>query len=429
MAYWKNTKRHAGSVIITQAIADASFDTCLYFYAKIMELRRSAGLLPHAFAVLALILAFTSGALAEDVTIGIRFVVSDDLGQSATPHQATQAKLESYVAELNDYYRNSEVGLRVEIVDVEFSRIEAVDIMQILDDMAHEQNGFDAMFKKADEFGADYTVAMPSKLIMQGKPGCGRAYAVNQSVEAISSTRKAFAVVNFVCGAHTLAHELGHLMGLNHGTLVDFCHPKMGHTSAITPYANGYAEGNCDGRPQLGEFGDIMVGGHMREIIGNDKGSLPIFSNPRIHDERCGINRTCGDVAIGDAARTLNENAPYYAAHEEPDVHTLDYDSAELLACISKNYQDKEITELEELVCPNADISNVADLEKLRALRHIDLSGNQLEDVGLLGQLPPERIERIDLRGNDRLSCPSLDDLVRRFPGKVVSPIRCSASQ
>ncbi|WP_432746029.1 M12 family metallo-peptidase [Methylobacter sp. G7] len=390
--------------------------------------RRSVGLILRAFAVLALILAFASGALAEAATIGIRFVVSDDLGQSATQRQATQAKLESYVEKLNGYYRNSEVVLQVEIVDVEFSRIEAVDIMQILDDMAHEQNGFDAMFKKADEFGADYTVAMPSKLMMQGKPGCGRAYAVHRSVEAISSTSKAFAVVNFVCGAHTLAHELGHLMGLNHGTLVDFCNPGMGHTSAIAPYANGYAVGNCDGKPQSGEFGDIMVGGHMREIIGNDKGNLPIFSNPRIHDERCGINRTCGDVAIGDAARTLNENAHYYAAHEEPDVHTLHYGSAELFACIRKKYRDKEIAELEELVCPNAEISNVADLEKLRALRHIDLSGNRLEDVGLLGQLSPDRIERIDLRGNDRLSCTSLHDLVRRFPGKVVSPIRCSAS-
>lgn len=385
-------------------------------------------MLLHAFAVLALILAFASRAVAEDVTIGIRFVVSDDLGKSATQQHVILEKLESYVAELNGYYRNSKVVLHAEIVDVEFSRIEAVDVMQILDDMAHEQNGFDVMFKKADEFGADYTVAMTSQLMIHGKPGCGRAYAVNQSVEAIASTRKAFAAVNFVCGAHTLAHELGHLMGLNHGTLVDFCHPKMGHTSAINPYANGYAVGNCDGKPQSGEFGDIMVGGHMREIIGNGKASLPIFSNPRIRDQRCGINSTCGDVAIGDAARTLNENAHYYAAHEEPDVHTLHYDSAELFACIRKKYRDKEIAELEELVCPNADISNVADLEKLRALRHIDLSGNRLEDVGLLGQLPPERIERIDLRGNDRLSCPSLDDLVRRFPGKVVSPIRCSAS-
>lgn len=374
---------------------------------------------------LALAVCFSAGACAE--TIGIRFVVSDDLGRTAGQQRATQATLEKYISELNDRYRNSAVALNAEIVQIEFARIEAVDDIQILDDMVHERNGFAAMFQRADEFGADYTVAMVSKLMMQGKPGCGRAYAVNQSVEAISATRKAFAVVNFVCGAHTLAHELGHLMGLNHGTLVDFCNPNMGHTSAITPYANGYAEGNCDGKLQLGEFGDIMVGGHMREIIGNDKGNLPMFSNPRIHDERCGKNKTCGNPAIGDAARALNENAHYYASHEEPDVHTLHYGSTELRNCISKKYRKKEIVELQELACPNSGIGNIAGMERLTALRRIDLSGNLIEDVSPLGNLLPDRVERIDLRRNNRISCKSLNGLDNKFPGKVLRSASCSS--
>ena len=374
-------------------------------------------------AVLALALCSVTCAFAE--TIGIRFIVSNDLGLTVDQQQTTRDKLEKYVVELNDRYRNSEVALIAEIVQIEFSKIESVDDLQIIDDMAHERNAFSAMFQRADELGADYTVAMPSKLMARGKQGCGRAYAVNQSVEAISSTRKAFAVINFVCGAHTLAHELGHLMGLNHGTLVDSCHPKMGHTSAITPYANGYAEGNCDGQLQAGEFGDIMVGGHTREITGNDKGNLALFSNPRIHDQRCGARQICGDPVIGDAARALNENAHYFAAHEEPDVHILHYEDAELSACIGKNYRGKEIVELEDLLCPDAGISSVAGIEKLAALRRIDLSGNRLENVGPLGQLSSDRIEKIDLSGNDRLSCSSLDELVRRFPDKVVRPIGC----
>ncbi len=264
------------------------------------------------------VLALCSSAGTWAETIDIRFIVSDDLGRTAAQQQTTRATLQKYVAELNGYYRNSEVELNAEIVQVEFARIVAVDDVQIIDDMAHERNGFEAMFQKAHEFAADYTIAMVGRLWVLGKPGCGRAYAVNQSVEAISSTRKAFAVVNFVCGAHTLAHELGHLMGLNHGALVAQCRHDKTNSSAIVPYANGYAEGNCDGQPQPAEFGDIMVGGGMREIMGNDKGSLPIFSNPRIHDERCGKNKTCGDSAIGDAARALNENAHYYASHEKP---------------------------------------------------------------------------------------------------------------
>jgi hypothetical protein len=376
-----------------------------------------------ASSVLALYFSITASA----ETIGIRFIVSDDLGRSAAQQRATQATLESYVDGLNERYSNSEVALNAEIVQVEFIRFESADDVQIIDDMAHERNGFTAMFQRADEFGADYTVAMPSKLTVLGNPGCGRAVAVNQSIEAISSPRKAFAVVNFVCGAHTLAHELSHLMGLNHGTLVDFCNPNRGHTSAIAPYANGYAEGNCDGMLQAGEFGDIMVGGHMREIMGNDKGNLAIFSNSRLHDARCGVRQICGDPAIGDAARALNENARYFAAHEEPDVHVLHYGDAQLLACISDKYRGKENAELEELECPNAGISKVAGIERLTVLRRIDLSGNRLENIAQLGKLSPDRIERIDLTGNDRLSCPIVNGLDGMFPGKVVRPEQCLA--
>lgn len=265
-------------------------------------------------AIFVFALCATTDSRAE--TIGIRFIVGDDLGVTAAQRKSTQDKLANYVGVLNGYYRDSEVALKAEIVQIEFTRIVSRDDIRIIDDMAHERNGFEFMFQNAHEYGADYTVVMVSNLMTQGKPGCGRAYAVNLTVEAISDPRKAFAVVNFVCGAHTLAHELGHLMGLNHGKLVDFCNPNEGHTTAIAPYANGYGVGNCDGKLQAGEFGDIMVGGHMREVMGNDQGNLPIFSNPRIHDKRCGLNKTCGDPAIGDAARALNENAHYYASHK-----------------------------------------------------------------------------------------------------------------
>lgn len=376
-------------------------------------------------ASLALAVCFSTGVCAE--TIGIHFVVSLDLGRSAAQQQLTRTKLENYIAGLNDRYRNSGVALNAEIAQIEFVRIESVDDVKIIDDMAHERNGFAAMFQRANEFGADYTIAMVGKLMVQGRPGCGRAYAVNQSIEAISSTRKAFAVVNFVCGAHTLVHELGHLMGLNHGALVAQCRHDKTNLSAIAPYANGYGEGNCDGKPQPGEFGDIMVGGGMRDINGDDKSSLPIFSNPRIHDERCGKNKTCGDVAIGDAARALNENAHYYASHEEPDVHTLHYGSAELLGCINKKYRGKEIVELQELACPNYGIGTIAGIEKLTALRRIDFSGNLIGDISPLEKLSPDRVEKIDLRGNNRASCKSLDALEDRFSGKVLRPFSCLA--
>jgi len=264
-------------------------------------------------AVILLTICATTSAWAED--IGIQFIASNDLGNTATKRKITQDALYNYVDVLNAYYRNSRVALRAKIMQIEYAKISSVSGIDIINDMKNERNGFEAMFNKAQQYGADYTIAVVSQLLILGKPGCGRAYAVNQSVAAISDPRRAFAVIHFFCGAHTLAHELGHLMGLNHGSLVDACNPNRGHTSAIAPYANGYAVGNCDGKLQPGEFGDIMVGGNMRTIMGNDKGNLHIFSNPRLHDERCGFNKTCGDTKTGDAARALNENAHYYASH------------------------------------------------------------------------------------------------------------------
>lgn len=262
---------------------------------------------------LALCAALTA-ARAE--TIGLRFVVDTALGESAARRQATAEKLAGHVAELNSYFRNSDVALRGEIVGIDFSRIESVDVMDILADMESERRGFAGMFARAAEYGADYTFAVVGHLLLRGKRGCGRAVAVNQTVAEISTTRRAFAAIDIACGAQTLAHELGHLMGLNHGAAVAACEPSRGHTSAIAPYANGYGEGACDGRPAADKFGTIMVGGWMKAINGDGHSSLPMFSNPRIRDPRCGARGVCGDPASGDAARALNENARYYAGHE-----------------------------------------------------------------------------------------------------------------
>ncbi|MBF0180991.1 MAG: hypothetical protein HQM03_13295 [Magnetococcales bacterium] len=222
-------------------------------------------------------------------------------------------RLDAWVAELNRYYHDSQVELHARIVEVRFVPFAARDAREILAAMSGEWDGFGNLFAGARRAGADFIVAVTADLTMNGKPGCGRAVAVNKSREDLASMRKSLMVMNPACGAHTLAHELGHLMGLNHGTLVDACEPGKRHAVASSPYANGFGVGNCDGRWQPGEFGDIMVGGWMGRIAGNDKGSLPLFSNPRVHDPRCGERGICGDPVMGDAARALNENAPFLA--------------------------------------------------------------------------------------------------------------------
>ncbi len=267
--------------------------------------------------VLLAVTTFADEPSTDTVRFGLRFVVDDNLAITIPRRQLISTALAEFVGEVNGYYQSSHVVLRAEIVDMRFAHFASDDVMMLLSDMEHERNAFKGMFRCAEDTGADYTIAVSSRLMIRGKRGCGRGFAVNSTPAQIASSRRAFAVIDFACGAHSLAHELGHLMGLNHGALVDQCQPGMGHRNAIAPYANGYAVGPCNGRPDTGKFGTIMVGGWMRAIAG-ERNSLPLFSNPRLRDSRCGVSGVCGDPGIGDEARALNENARIYAAHAEP---------------------------------------------------------------------------------------------------------------
>lgn len=376
-----------------------------------------------SLCLIGLLVLLMSG-LARGETIGLGFIVDEDL---ISRREAVSSELNNWVETLNGYYRNSQVDLQAEIAFVDFAPIKDKEVLRVLDAMSQERDGFTNLFRRAGEYGADYSVAVVGGLLVRGKRGCGRALDINRTHAALASTRKALAAVEFACGAHTLAHELGHLMGLNHGTLVDTCDPGKNHTAAIAPYANGYGVGNCDGKRQAGEWGDIMVGGAMRTVTGNQHDHLAIFSNPRLRDPRCGASGVCGDEKTGDAARALNENAHLFASHEEPDVHVLPYRDAALAACIYARYKDKEIAELKRLECPRAQIVSVHGMGRLNALQEIDLAGNPLVDLGDLETLSPTVVRRIDLSASPNLPCAALARLEARFPGRIRHSTQCGS--
>lgn len=271
-------------------------------------------MISHPFRLLAFYCGFTAfGACAE--VIDLQFLVDQSLGTRATDRTYLVDKLNKEVAELNEMFRNSQVSLSAKIVRVEFIPIRKIEAADILDAMANEQDGFASLFESARQYGADFSISIANKLLLRGKRICGKAYAVNKTVAEVAELRRALAVIDSACGSQTLAHELGHLMGLNHGDKVDECAPGKGHKTAIAPYAKGYATGACNGTPRPEKFGTIMVGGWMKAINGDGHGNLRIFSNPRIHDARCGISGVCGNPSSGDAARALNENAHHYAGH------------------------------------------------------------------------------------------------------------------
>lgn len=264
----------------------------------------------------ALIMATISSPAVAEELIHLRFIVDLQAASSDQDQATLKQKLLQHVEALNSIYRNSAVDMQARLIVTDFISISDHEAEGLLQLMTEEQGPFRGLFARTSDAGADYTILFVRGLTIRGIPKCGRAVSINLTTEALDSSRSAVAVLDIACGSKSLAHELGHLMGLNHGQMVDRCQPGHGHSKGAATYANGFGVGNCDGTPQPGEFGTIMVGGWMDAINGDQHSVLPMYSNPRIRDPRCGPTQTCGDPNIGDAARFLNENAAVYAGHE-----------------------------------------------------------------------------------------------------------------
>lgn len=369
-----------------------------------------------------LLMAFSPPGNAE--SIGLRFIVHEDIGPRQEQKDSIRRKIHRDVDTLNQFFLNSKVNLSAEVVDIAYSNIVSNEAVALLEDMSHERRGFEHLFSRAGELGADYTFGIIRGLIVNGRRGCGRALAVNKTIEEISSTRRALAVMDYACTAQTLAHELGHLMGLNHGHLVDVCDPGRGHTTALTPYANGYGQGECDGKPDKTKFGTIMVGGWMKSVNGDGRDSLPFFSNPEIRDPRCGKSGVCGNSQIGDAARALNEHARYYSMHEEPDAHAIKFASRQLSHCVATKYKSIKVSRLTVLDCRSFGIENLEGIERLTALRVADLRENRILDATPLSGLAL-KLERLALTGNPALRCASAQPLTEHLHGNLELPDHC----
>lgn len=370
--------------------------------------------------------ALTVGLLAASAAsatgIGLQFLVD-----RSTAEHVDRREIERMVDELNATFARSDVALVARLRRVAVLDFGSRDALRLLEQMHAGSGPFADLHAMADAFGADFTVALSEALELRGEANCGRAYAVNRTPAELADPTRAVAVIRPRCGSHTLAHELGHLMGLNHGGMVDACSPGRGHARAVTPYANGYGIGNCDGRPQPGEFGTLMVGGWMRVVNGERLNRLEVFSNPRLSHPLCGQARRCGDPETGDAARALEEHAAIYAGHAEPDADRLTYADPALARCIARDHRGREVAELERLRCNDSDLVSLEGMEQLVALREVDLAGTAITSLAPLRALPPGRLRRIDLSGTARLACTevaTLDGLLAD-DARLVPPKRC----
>ncbi|WP_428240807.1 M12 family metallo-peptidase [Gynuella sp.] len=375
--------------------------------------------------------------------MGVQFYVDFNVAGTASEQKIFRETLSIWVSQLADYYQDSNINLQPEIVSISFGDYSKgeTDAQKLLDRIGRREGDFSGLFKRAHEFGADYTIAIFPTLRDGDKALCGRAEGVHHSIGQIASLYNSYAVMSnqAACRASTLAHEIGHLQGLVHGDYVAKAFKDSSHTNGRLNNDNrakGWGEGNRDGVLQANEFGTIMVGNYQYDIEGRVR-LAPVFSSPNVSHVNCGSDKKCGDKANGDAAAVLNKNIEFYTSHATPDVDMLSYASANLASCIKNSYPTselsdkilsyKDIDKVHNIDCPSRDIDSVAGLEKITGLAnsssaYINLSNNKI--VSLLPLMNVNKSARINLSGNVVASCHQLDLLMSEHTN-VVRPSRC----
>ncbi|MNN02863.1 hypothetical protein D3C81_1155340 [compost metagenome] len=169
----------------------------------------------------------------------------------------------------NQYLINSRVAITYELAgfyDANYN--ETSDSNGQLTDLRSDQTELGkAVYVQRDALNADLVT-----MLSTFSEVCGRAYL---------NANKALGYSVFSCIGGTLAHELGHNLGVHHGW-------NPGDPVRNPPYMHGYRDTTAPA------FHTIMVTSH---------GAVPYFSNPaRLYQER-----PMGTTEHHDAARRFNE--------------------------------------------------------------------------------------------------------------------------
>ena len=146
---------------------------------------------------------------------------------------------------------------------------------------------FDAVRLRRDQVGADLVA-----LFRQGGEFCGQAWVIEKPAPAYSSY--GFSQISRDCIAgHTLAHELGHNMGLNHDRYVEPREP-------VSQYNYGFVRVRQRDR-------DIMSYPDRCRDVGLKCVLRNRFSNPRQFIDGARFGRFQKTKGAADASRRLNE--------------------------------------------------------------------------------------------------------------------------
>ncbi|KAF7781652.1 hypothetical protein PRUB_b0949 [Pseudoalteromonas rubra] len=411
-------------------------------------------------------LCLASTSVLANVEVGVRFVVDDALITSWRSEETIRDELERWILETNTMLSDSNIAMRLYPAETVMSDMAAdSDESVIFNNMRREINGFNNLENRADEIGADYTIAVVPRLD-NGLTGddrqayCGIANTVSRNIDEINAVdfMDSTVIVDYDCSTDTFAHELGHVFGLSHGIQVAEALGSTGHNLSYHAYSKGWGrivslasvgDSSGDEVRDDGEYGTIMVGNYLQYWSRRNATTfVGIFSNPDITDVACGENGSaspCGNALLGNAARTIRDFRTNFAAHATPDVHTLNYRDSNLRSCISQTYPYTpgssvyDINRITSISCSASDIGSIDGLEGITGLHStivrptpggwpvvespfIDLSDNRIVNLDALYQLSSD--STINLQGNDVASCHQLDELEQTHTN-LIRPERC----
>ncbi|WIF70139.1 zinc-dependent metalloprotease family protein [Metapseudomonas otitidis] len=253
-----------------------------------------------------ILLAPFAQAATEPRTVDLLVLYTKD-AQALPNGRDMNARIASYIEYANNAFKKSNVNLRLRLVNAQpltwasYPSISSKDLAAFAADPRVQQ--------LRETYGADVVQLISRTQVGQGYGVCGIGYVLsgpkNSGTFQSGSWASAYGITGVDCSLSTMAHEIGHNLGLRHSYEQD-------QTEGYYTYlARGIHQGTYEwgrGYGVQGRYSTIMA----YPQVFNATAQAPLFSTPAVVDSTC-ANQACGRAGFADAARALNDMAAQIA--------------------------------------------------------------------------------------------------------------------